>query len=433
MFLGLLILVIPFIDKVIFRPVHRKRLQLQFENWWKTVEGYDHLKLALRCTQWVSDLLDDFFGAKLLSKKVFIRCAIIANGILIITLSWVGLVDSEPFGITPWKNYSGSIKVAESVMNNMLSNFNVQLYATVDISNAPPFDITTNALIHNKVAYTPVHIITNEFLLKIGTNTCVAKLSRTAEVTISQIQPFTHGSIFMWYNRNFDAGQTTNVSTNFFGKVITSKNPFDQLENDVIKVKSYIHEHGKTKYIVAYSLAYFLLLFSVNTVLFIGSLVLCRITLREIVISGRLISALALVFTNIVLLFSFAIGLLLFMTLLAVPLLWLFFPTAYFAAKESIYTFVVFLSGAALVVWIMSGISAKLVALIALLPNLFAAIVGGFSVLAIKWKKLFYVTVSGILIRCVDNNPLTVILVTVVFISGLIAFIAKMLHLTSFL
>jgi hypothetical protein len=121
------------------------------------------------------------------------------------------------------------------------------------------------------------------------------------------------------------------------------------------------------------------------------------------------------------------------MTLLATPLLWLLFPAAYRIAEESFYTFCVFLLGAATTIWIMSGISAKLLALIALLPNVFAAVVGAFSVLAIKWKKAFYLTVSGILIRCVDNSPLTVILGTAVFITGLIALIAKMLHLTAFL
>jgi hypothetical protein len=134
--LGFVMLLIPFIGNVIFRPVHRKKLQSQFETRWKAVENYGQLQLALRCAQWAGDLLDDFFGKKLLSKKALFRCAIFANSILIITLSWVGLVNAQPFGVTPWKNYSDSIKAGEELMDSYLSAFNVKLYPSMDISNA---------------------------------------------------------------------------------------------------------------------------------------------------------------------------------------------------------------------------------------------------------------------------------------------------------
>ncbi len=364
--LGLLIFVIPFIDKVVLRPVHRERLQSTFETWWKEVQNYDHLKLALRCAEWANGLMDGFFGTKLLSKKVIFRCTLFASGVLIITLSWVGLVDGQPFGVTPWKNYSDSIKAAVGVMDSFISEYDVMVYASIDISNAPPFNITTNALIENKIQNMPLHIVTNELYVTIGTNSCLVTIKRNAKVSISQIAPLGHGDIIMLYDRRFDFDQTTNVSTNLFGNVIGSTNPFIELKNDAIKVKCYVKEHDKTRYIVAYSFAYFILLFAVNIVLFIVSLAFCRITLREIILSKRILSAIALVTIEIVTFIIFAIVLLLFMTLLAMPFLWLLFPLAYYIAEHSLYTFCAYLFAGTMSIWLLSGVSSKVVALIAL-------------------------------------------------------------------
>jgi hypothetical protein len=106
---------------------------------------------------------------------------------------------------------------------------------------------------------------------------------------------------------------------------------------------------------------------------------------------------------------------------------------AYRIAETSFYTICVYFFGAAITLWIISGISSKIIALIALLPNVFAAVVGLFTVLAIRWKRMFHTLVSGILIRFVENKPSTVICLAIVFVTGVIAAIARYLHLTAFL
>jgi hypothetical protein len=142
-------LTIPFLDSVLLRDVHKKILQKKFETWWKSVEHYDKLKLALICAGNVNKFLDYIFGQDLFSKKVLLRCSIISSSILVITLSAIGLINREPFGVTPWKNYKKSINVTVSTINDLFSESNVNYFRQVNLTSVTPFYKNTNAVVVN--------------------------------------------------------------------------------------------------------------------------------------------------------------------------------------------------------------------------------------------------------------------------------------------
>jgi hypothetical protein len=147
--LGIAMLLIPFIDSVLLRAVHKEMLQKKFEAWWKTVEHYDKLQLALVCADKVNNVLDHAFGKKLFSKKVLLRCSIISSSILIITLSVVGLINKESFGVTPWNSYKESTKFTVSTIDGLFSTNNVDYFRQVNMTSVTPFYKSTNAVVFN--------------------------------------------------------------------------------------------------------------------------------------------------------------------------------------------------------------------------------------------------------------------------------------------
>jgi hypothetical protein len=418
--LGIAVLIIPFIDSVLLRDVHKKMLQQKFEAWWKAVEHYDKLRLALVCASKANECLDFTFGHKLLSKKIFVRCSIISTCILIITLSWVGLINKEPFGVTPWKNYTESIKVTVKTIDDLFSMSNLAVFRQLNMTNAPSF--------HNDRK-----LETNEMLLHINSNYFIATLTTNAIQSIIQISPLGHGHLTVSYSRYCEINDQTNLSTNMLGKVIKSTNPIDDLSKDAETFKQIIVHYDRPLYIITYSVLYFLILFSANAFLFIVSLAFCRVMLREIVLSGRLVSTASLVIINLIAVFSVCCLVLLFFTILAVPIFWLCIPTIFEITGDSLATLIAYLLSTSFTVWMLSGMSAKLVVLIALLPSIFAGIVGLFSMLAMKWKSAFHFILKSILIRCAEKSPVVVILSTITFISGMLVVLAKHLHILGFL
>jgi hypothetical protein len=121
-----------------------------------------------------------------------------------------------------------------------------------------------------------------------------------------------------------------------------------------------------------------------------------------------------------------------FFTVFAIPLFWLAIAFIYNWSDESVYTSLIFCSGATLGMWLGSGIPSKVVALNAFVPSAFMLLIGSFSLLAMKCKNWFYKIVSWYLLRCVDN-PILVICATVTLLSEIMAQIAKALHFTAFL
>lgn len=409
-------LTIPFLDSVLLREAHKKMLQKKFDAWWRTVEYYDKLQLALACATNVNKYLDYAFGHRLFSKKVLLQCSIISSSILIITMSWIGLINRESFGVTPWNSYRESINITVSNIDDLFSESNIDYFRQINLTSLTPFYKNTNAVI--------VNINSNYFVFEITTN-----VTRN----ITRINPIGHGYVTIDYHRFSRIDDYANSLTNSIGHVTDSTNPIVELANEAKQFRQDVIKHDTTGDIVTYSIVYFLTLFIVNDLLFILSLAFCRMMLREIALSGRLLSTGSLVFTNAIIIFGLCSLVLFVFTIFAIPLFWFVIPFVYQASGESLYTIVVFCLSAAVTLWFLSGISVKLVALIAFLPSLFAGIVGLFSLLAIKWKGAFHFILKSILIRCAEKSPIAVLLGIITFISGVLVILAKYLHIMSFL
>jgi len=415
--LALSLVIIPFIDTVLLREVHKKHLKERFELWWKKVERYSKIKLAVLCAEKANDFLDFIFGKPLVSKRMLLRCSTLSTCLLLITLSYFGLINKEHFGVTPWKSYRESVDVAVHLIDSLFTESNLVVFRQVNLTNAPPkIDRGIN---------------TNFYIININSNFFVADLTTNGIQSMVHVAPIGNGQVTFSYMRHSEMYGPTNNSTNIFGNVIPSTNPIDDLWNDATAIRKRIMNADKTRYIATYSVVYFVVLFSANAFLFILSLGFCRVMLREIVAARRLVSTAALVAVNLVAVFATSCLVLLCFTFLAIPLFWVFLPFLLHMTNDSIPVFIVDIFASSVVLWWASATSAKLVVLIALLPSVFAFFVGLFSLLAIKWKKAFHFLVASILIRCAETSPITLLLTTIVSISGILVFVCKCLHITS--
>jgi hypothetical protein len=213
--LGFIVLIAVFYDNVIFLDAQKKVLNQKFGTWWKTVENYNKLKLALVFAKKVNEILDSTFGPTHLSKKLVIRCSIISAGLLLVTLSLLGLTNRQPFWATPWKAYSESFSLILRTTEELASPSN---YATFKVVNlvpiAPQINTTTNLMLFN--------VNSNYVLFTMTTNGIYEK---------NKIDSVGYGSLNIYYSRFFKLGNNTNQTTNSFSKVPSSTDLLEELVN----------------------------------------------------------------------------------------------------------------------------------------------------------------------------------------------------------
>lgn len=382
----------------------------------KTVEHYDRLQLALVCVSKINGFLDHTFGKRLITKKVVFRCSAFSTSLLVLTMSFLGYVNSQPFGTAPWKNYTDSIRYALTTTEELSSPSNEIHFTQLNLSTLTPENKATSKYV--------VNINSNLFLLTVSTNG-VHDLKRVYQIG--------HGELIVYYQRYFPVAGKPFYSTNLLGDVENSTNPFDAMRKDMAKVTDAVAKYNKFSYAVVYSIAYYLVLFAVNAFLFIVSLASCRILLREIEVSGRILSTAALFVGNIIVIFSLSCLLLLFFTILAVPLFWIVIPYLVTISEESALTAAAYLISGAFAVWINTGTAAKLIVFITFLPSAFAAFVTLFTLLAIKWRNAFYVFTRFVLIRCAEKSPVGFLIAIITFLSGILIWLSQLTHFTGFL
>jgi hypothetical protein len=416
MICGCAAILIEFIDKVVLKKSHKESLRREARAWLKTVEHYDSLQLALVCAVKVNGALDRAFGRSLLSRKMVMRGSRISTCLLVITLALIGLINKEPFGFVPWRYYKDSVTAMLAILDSVFSQSMFNYMRQVDLTQPGPFYRNTNAFV--------VNLNSNYFLCEVKTN---------AITSFTRMEPFAHGTLLVAYSRVGNVTDTPQSSTNMFGKVTLPTTAVDDLEKYGRALRADVKNHDKPTYIGLYSVLYFIILFAVNAALFICSLVLCRVVLREIALCGRLIPAASLVALNLIIVLVVSCVVLSAFAILTMPLLWYFIHFIITASDRSIYTLTVLFVISSFSLWCAAGISAKLVALISLLPAICGAMLGLLAVMLMRWKKVVHYIVKEALIRCVEANPIVVGLATVLFVSAVLAFVAKCLHLSAFL
>lgn len=366
-----------FLNDVWLRDAQQKQLRQKFETWWLTVAYLDKLKLALACTIKLNGVVDSIFGETLFSKKAFYRCSVISTGILLASLSLIGLFDHATFGIEPWQNYRKSGALIKVVTQSILSE---SAFETKQKANSSP-----------------------------------------RSVNIIQA-PLTNSLTFTNENYKF----TTNGYSGANQK--NTANPFEDISNSIVQLEQVSDKYNTTTLVALYSVLFFLILLLLNSALCLCSLVFSRMILREIIASARPFSTLALLVTNVFLVLNISSVFLLFLTVLSIPLIWFFLPILFGLSKQSFISFVLLLSGGEVAVWIFGGADLKLVVLIAFLPSVCAIGISLFSLAAIIWRDAFHLFISAVLLRCAEKGPLTIIVGSFTFLASCVAILAKFIH-----
>jgi hypothetical protein len=409
--LAIIVIFARFIDKALLRDVHRQQLQKKFEDWWLVVADYDTLQLALILATKTNEFLDFAFGPKLISKKVLKRGFVISSFLLLITLLSLGIIKNQPFGVTPWRNYKESIDATVSMAASIGSVTNVTTFKVMNIAALAP----------------EVNKSTNQMFANVHSNLLLLTMTTNGIIHIDRMYPLGGGEISVQYGRLFRADSWTNFMSN-------STNAYTMMHDDMEYLSRYANSFNRPSFMTIYSLAYFVTLFAANAFIFAVSLAACRVLLREISSSsGKIVPTLCLVFTNVVVVLCLCCVLLLIFTILAVPFFWLFLPLLDVIGAESVETLAACLITAAIGVWIVVGGPAKIVVFIAFLPNILAGIVGGITLLTVKWRKQFHFIVSEILIRFVEKQPLAFFITVVTFVAILLVGIVDHFHFTDFL
>jgi hypothetical protein len=406
-----------FFREVIIRKHHETKLQDRFATWWLQIEDKNKLDVALACAAASNKLLNYIFGEKLLrSRKVWFRSFIFATCILVATLATVGLWEKQTYLLTPWQTYKDSVEIVVSDIDQLFSPKTMDYYRQVALTNVQPFYKDTNNII--------LTIHSNYYLVKVETN---------AIKEITQVAPLVHGTMTFYYHRITSPNEPLSTDTNAAITLGDVNKTLNELAKGARQVQLFAVKHSTHSDVVLYSEAYFVSLFLLNTILFVLSQGTCRIMLREIVRARTVAATASLLLTNVTVVAFLSVGAVAVFTLFALPIFWFFVPFIYYWSQESIWSALMYCICGSFGMWAMSTTAMKVLVLVAFLPSFFAFIVGLFSLIAMKWKSAFHFILQAVLIRCVEKNPMVVASATLIFISGLLAVVAKLMHLTAFL
>jgi hypothetical protein len=363
-------LIAKFLDEIWLMDEQKNQLRAKFELWWLTVADYDRLQFALVCTKACNHFADTLFSKGLLSKTAFYRCAIIASGLLLASLSISGISNNQLLGVMPWENFRQSCAAVDAYADTIVNS---------GMTGRP---VTQNT---------------------------------TTDITGTNVEDL-HGQFYVGY---------------YFAKRsdTDSKLPPQELwSNIVASIRQSVARHNTTNNVVFYSIGYYLLLVAANIVLSFCSLVCCRVVLREICATGRPLTTVALLFTNAASVLVIASVVLLLLIMMALPLSWLLIPLARTIARKSLIIFGAMLLCASFGSWGLDCFPLKLIVIIAFLPSMFSICAALFSLATILCRNIIHAVVSALLLRCAERSPLFVIGGIFGLITVMITTIAKLIH-----
>jgi hypothetical protein len=438
LFLGFVGLIAVFSKDVIFLDAQQKALSQKFETWWKIVEHYNKVKLALAFAKKVNELLDSTFGAKHFSKRLVARCSIISSGFLLITLAMLGMTHHVPFGVAPWTAYKDSVRAILTTTDDLASKSHYAALLKLDLTSiVPHLETKTNSITSNQqsnyyLSSIAPQLNSNTLILHIHSNDWLFKVTTNGLYQIQRFDPLGHGLLTVGFSRGFGDETNTDIGTNSSANLPIATNTFEDLSTNLMHLHNRIANYDAAIYARIYSVGFYIVVFAVNVFMFIVSFAFGRTILREIANSRRVITTCALIFTNCFFVFVCVCALVLFLTLLAVPVFWLLVPYMYRVASDSIYLTCGFLLSTAIAILTSIGTSTKIMLFIAMLPSCFVICVSACTLCAIKWREQFHFVVKHLLIRCAEKNPFAVLIGIIALIGGLIEVATKCIHFLGF-
>jgi len=415
--LGLAGQIASFIQDAILLDSQKVNLRQKFETWWKVVAKYDKVKLALTLAEKSSQFLDFLFGPCHFSKRLFKKCALFSTSLLVATFAILSFFSHDFLGFAPWKAYTGSIDSVVKITAGFMQPVNYTPITIVDL-----------APIASKI-----NVTTNQMLLKQGTNMVLLTLITNGIYIYHKIEPIGHGDFYYGYSRYFNRLEPHYFATNTFGVLYTNTDAYQDMVGEIKSVQKMVKRFNSTSYAFLYTVAFYFVLFITNTFLFILSLAFCRTILREIANSGRVITMLSLVFTNLTFIFVCSSLLILFLTFIAIPFFWVLVPALYAVSQESFFAFIGMMFSSAVALFILLGNSSKTIVFISLLPSIYAVGVAIMSLVFVKWRNAFHFIVKHLFIRCAERGPIFIFIASVTILTAIVSAAVQFIHFLGWL
>ncbi len=351
----------------------------------------------------------------------------------------LGMTHHVPFGVAPWAAYRDSVTGILTTTDELASKSHYAALLKLDLASiVPHIDTKTNFIISQQqsnyyLSSTSPQLTSNTLILRVNSNDWLFKLTTNGVYYIQRMDPVGHGRLTVSFGRSFGEGTNADIGSNSLVNLPIATNTFDELSTNLMYFHNRIANYDSAVYARMYSIGFYIAVFAANTFMFVVSLAFGRTILREIANSRRIITTCALIFTNCFFVFACACALVLFLTLLAVPVFWLAIPFIYQVSSESLYFTCGFLISTAIAILMSIGNSTKIIIFIALLPSCLAIFVSLCSLFAFRWRNQFHYVVKVLLIRCAEKNPFVVLIGIIALLGGLIELATQCVHFLAFL
>ncbi len=106
---------IQYVSEAWLRDTEKQQLQDRFETWWLRVSYLSQRELILAIARKTSDMLEAYFGKKLLSRHSFNRSLAISTALLSSTLLLFGFIAKDHSLVTPWEKWHEAMTIIKKV------------------------------------------------------------------------------------------------------------------------------------------------------------------------------------------------------------------------------------------------------------------------------------------------------------------------------
>jgi len=107
--------IMKFLDDVGLRDTQKASFQKRFDDWWHSVSHADRRLFALALAERLSNAVDNYFGARLFSKRALMKSFIVSTCVLVLCLGLTGIQSGRTIGVAPWEAYQRTASQLEAI------------------------------------------------------------------------------------------------------------------------------------------------------------------------------------------------------------------------------------------------------------------------------------------------------------------------------
>lgn len=382
---GLLI----FLDKFVFSENYKKNFTKRFELWWSIVNKYSAAEFALTIARNVEHFINYIFGVKLISKKSLVRSFLISLALLLAVIVLKITHDKINVWHEITQSYTDSVDQMAIISDYMSSYTNTAIFKTYTFENfKDDIEKYTNSAV--------VDFDGKRFFVTLQTN---------AMTRLKQLPNIGEGNLVVYYSRYHKlGGNVLQKDTNIAGVVTQSLDPLDERIKSCAALNDVLKKHRQNNYKNYFGIAVLVGIFIMNWLLFLWSLFFGRILIREMAITHRIISQMALGTVNALGVVIGAGIILIVFALVFVPFMWILVPASFVMGSES-FTLLVSLSATSISLsWLVGVISCIPIAILASIPSILVLFIGVATVGIIINRQVFHNIVMFLLSLFTKNG-----------------------------